>query len=144
MASKKTIYLGPSSNVPGRANANLKNQAFAGVGTELKNVLGWFGLSDAFCGTCKAHADTMDLRGIDWCERNQAEIVGWLREGAAKRSLPFFEAPAYAALQLAINRAKRNRDAAAPATTDARRVEGSPAGRAESPAAAKARPPQGE
>jgi hypothetical protein len=32
----------------------------------------------------------MDRLGVDWCEQNLEKIVGWLKEEAIKRKLPFF------------------------------------------------------
>ena len=34
---------------------------------------------------CNSHARKMDEMGLEWCENNVDEIVGWLREGAAER-----------------------------------------------------------
>lgn len=34
----------------------------------------------------------MDARGGDWCEENMGTIVGWLREKAERRKLPFIAA----------------------------------------------------
>ena len=48
----------------------------------------------------------MDRRGPDWCEANADTIVGWLREEAAARGLPFVEIAAQAALALAIANAR--------------------------------------
>ena len=49
----------------------------------------------------------MDERGIEWCEQHKAEIVGWLREEASKRNLPFLDVAGYMLLNLAIKRAKK-------------------------------------
>jgi hypothetical protein len=46
----------------------------------------------------------MDSRGCDWCKDNLGTIVGWLREEAAKRKLPFIDT----AGRLLVKRAIRN------------------------------------
>jgi hypothetical protein len=46
----------------------------------------------------------MDARGVAWCERNIDTIVGWLREEATKRKLPFVDI----AGRLLVKRAIRN------------------------------------
>jgi hypothetical protein len=46
----------------------------------------------------------MDERGCDWCEANIDMIVGWLREEAANRKLPFVDA----AGRMLVRRAIRN------------------------------------
>lgn len=56
-----------------------------GVGTELKNLLKFFGQYDDVGCNCKKHAETMDRNGIAWCEQNIPAIVGWLQEEAARR-----------------------------------------------------------
>lgn len=44
----------------------------------------------------------MDAWGPDECERRVDEIVGWLREEAAERGLPFVAVAANAAVHSAI------------------------------------------
>jgi hypothetical protein len=46
----------------------------------------------------------MDRNGCDWCEANIDTIVGWLREEATKRKLPFVDI----AGRLLVKRAIRN------------------------------------
>ncbi len=54
----------------------------------------------------------MDDKGPEWCEANEDTILGWLREEATKRKLPFVDL----AGRLLIRRAIRNaRKAAAQA-----------------------------
>jgi hypothetical protein len=48
----------------------------------------------------------MDRWGADECERRLDEIVGWLRDEAARRSLPFVELIARQVVLLAIRRAR--------------------------------------
>jgi hypothetical protein len=79
-----------------------------GVGTELKQLLAALGISESAGCDCKAKATLMDSKGIEWCEANADEIVGWMRDEAKKRGIPFFDAAGKAVLKLAIRRAKAN------------------------------------
>lgn len=78
--------------------------AAKGAGTELKKLLGRFGLATAPGCACNARAAEMDRNGIDWCEQNESIIIGWLREQANARGLPFLDA----AGRLLVRRAIRN------------------------------------
>ena len=62
-----------------------------GPGTELKKLLKKVGITASPDCSCNARARLMDERGIEWCEQNVDEIVGWLREEATKRGLPFVD-----------------------------------------------------
>ena len=59
-----------------------------GAGTELKRMLGRFGIVATRC-QCAARAAQMDRLGPDWCEQNIETILGWLRDEARARGLPF-------------------------------------------------------
>jgi hypothetical protein len=50
----------------------------------------------------------MNLWGADECERRMDEIVGWLKEESAKRSLPFIEAAARLLVKRAISNARKS------------------------------------
>ena len=52
-------------------------------------------------------AAEMDARGVEWCEQNIEVIVGWLREEAGKRGLPFVDMAGTALVKLAIRKAKK-------------------------------------
>ena len=56
---------------------------------------------------CNARAREMDLRGPDWCEQNIEVIVGWLREEAERRKLPFLAPAARMLVKLAIRKARK-------------------------------------
>lgn len=86
----------------------------AGPGTELKKLLaGWpFKIVATANCSCNAKAAEMDRRGIEWCEANVDEIVGWLREEAARRSLPFFDAAGRMLVRRAIAKARKASTAA--------------------------------
>ena len=79
-----------------------------GVGTKLKKLLGMVGIKASEGCSCNQRAKAMDERGIEWCEQNKETIVGWLREEAKKRSLPFLDAAGYMILNRAIKLAKRD------------------------------------
>ena len=81
-----------------------------GPGTELKKLLAGWPLrivAKPNC-SCSARARTMDANGCDWCEQNVDMIVGWLREEAAKRKLPFVDAAGRLLVKRAIYLARRN------------------------------------
>jgi hypothetical protein len=74
------------------------------AGTALKSLLASFGIAASPNCSCNARAAVMDRQGCDWCEANLDTIVGWLREEATKRGLPFLDA----AGRLLVKRAIRN------------------------------------
>ena len=66
-----------------------------GPGTELKRLLRRIGIKASPSCACNAKARVMDQneeREPGWCAANIDTIVGWLREEAAKRGLPFIDA----------------------------------------------------
>jgi len=75
-----------------------------GPGTELKKLLATVGIAATPNCSCNARAAEMDRQGADWCEENIETIVGWLREEAEKRGLPFLDI----AGRLLVKRAIRN------------------------------------
>jgi hypothetical protein len=82
----------------------------AGAGTQLKKLLSRVGIKASETCSCNARAKLMNEHGIEWCEQNINEIVGWLKEEALKRKLPFLSFPTKILIQRAIGLAKRNRD----------------------------------
>jgi hypothetical protein len=86
---------------------NLRSGCLAGA--ELKKLLAGFPFfikGIAGCA-CNARAHTMDARGCDWCEENIDTIVGWLREEATKRGIPFLDAAGRLLVRRAIRNARR-------------------------------------
>lgn len=80
-----------------------------GPGTELKKLLAGFPLyitATPNC-SCNARAAEMDARGCDWCEENIDTVVGWLREEATKRGLPFLDSAGRLLVRRAIRNARR-------------------------------------
>lgn len=61
-------------------------------GTLLSKMIKSMGFSMTDSCSCKRHALQMNEKGNDWCEQNIDTIVGWLREEAKKRNLPFIDA----------------------------------------------------
>lgn len=58
-------------------------------GAELKKILARFGIRPGKNCKCERRARIMDQRGPEWCRKNIDEIVGWLKEEANRRKLPF-------------------------------------------------------
>lgn len=85
----------------------------AGAGTQLKKLLAKVGITSTENCSCNARARIMNDKGIEWCEQNVAEIVGWLKEEAGRRKLPFLSFPTKILVQRAIKIAKKVRDAQA-------------------------------
>jgi len=82
-----------------------------GPGTELKVLLaGWpfYIVSTPTC-KCNARARYMDEKGCEWCEspEGMAEIMGFLRESAEERGLPFLDLPARLLVRRAIANARK-------------------------------------
>jgi hypothetical protein len=88
-----------------------------GPGTELKRMLGRIGIKAEPGCKCTARAEEMDRRGCDWCEANVPTIVGWLREEAKKRGLPFLDAAAGLLVRRAIHNARSKHGTQANAET---------------------------
>jgi hypothetical protein len=82
-----------------------------GPGTELKALLaGWpfYIVSSPTC-KCNARARYMDEKGCDWCEspEGMAEIMGFLREAAEERGLPFVDMAGRMLVRRAIANARK-------------------------------------
>lgn len=80
-----------------------------GPGTELKALLAAWGITSSPTCSCNARAAEMDRRGSDWCASDEGmkTILGWLREEATKRRLPFVEAAAKLLVRRAIAKARK-------------------------------------
>lgn len=79
-----------------------------GVGTELKRLLALVGITASEGCSCYRHAVEMNRQGVEWCAANVDTIVGWLREEAAKRRLPFVDAAGRLLVKRAIRAARRS------------------------------------
>jgi len=78
-----------------------------GPGTELKKMLAKIGITATPTCSCNARAQVMDLNGIKWCKANTDTIVGWLREEATKRGLPFIDLAGKIIVKRAISLAEK-------------------------------------
>jgi hypothetical protein len=87
-----------------------KTFAAGGVGTELSRLLSaWpFRIKSSEGCSCRTHAAVMDSQGVEWCEANIDTIVGWLREQAEARGLPFLDVAGRMLVRRAIANARRN------------------------------------
>lgn len=79
-----------------------------GPGTELKKLLARVGITATPDCSCNARAAEMDRQGVEWCEANLDTIVGWLREQAEARGLPFLDLAGRLLVRRAIANARRN------------------------------------
>jgi hypothetical protein len=79
-----------------------------GPGTELKKLLARVGITATPDCACNARAAEMDRQGVEWCEANIDTIVGWLREQATARGLPFLDVAGRMLVRRAIQNARRN------------------------------------
>lgn len=62
-----------------------------GPGTVLSKMIKSLGIVMSDNCSCRRHAIEMNDRGNDWCSENIDTIVGWLREEASRRNLPFVD-----------------------------------------------------
>jgi hypothetical protein len=101
-----------------------------GPGTELKSLLaGWpFRIVATPDCKCTSRANYMDAKGCDWCEspEGMTEIMGFLREAAEERGLPFLDVAGRMLVRRAIANARK---------AEARRAKEAEAAAAEGPAA---------
>jgi len=78
------------------------------AGTALKEIIKkWLKITATATCSCNARAQTMDANGCDWCEQNIDTIVGWLREEAKKRRLPFVDIAGRVIVKKAIANARK-------------------------------------
>lgn len=73
-----------------------------GPGTILSKMLSKIGIKSTPNCSCRRRAVEMNNRGPDWCAENIDTIVGWLREEAEKRKLPFVDLAGKLLIQRAI------------------------------------------
>ena len=81
-----------------------------GPGTELKKLLKKVGITASPDCSCNARARLMDeneQREPGWVEANLDTVVGWLREEATKRGLPFLDMAGRMLVRRAIANARR-------------------------------------
>lgn len=101
-----------ASACPGR-----KDPKPIGVGSILSGMLGKLGIQSSPSCKCKKRALQMDALGPDWCEKNLDVVVGWLRQEATIRKLPFLSAVARGMVRIAIWRARKRMPRTTPEQT---------------------------
>lgn len=89
--SADTTYVMPPRPTNPPITLTLEQQDPTGPGTFLSKTLEKIGIKSSPTCSCKARARTMNEKGNDWCAENVSMIVGWLREEAEKRKLPFVD-----------------------------------------------------
>lgn len=62
-----------------------------GPGTVLSKMIKSLGIVMSDSCSCRRHAIEMNTKGNDWCEQNMDTVVGWLRDEAKRRGLPFVD-----------------------------------------------------
>lgn len=86
---------------------SINTQNNSGPGTELKKLLKKIGIVASDNCACNQRAKIMDQWGPDICEQRIDEIVGWLREEANKRGLPFIDYAGRILVKKAISNARK-------------------------------------
>lgn len=76
-------------------------------GTILSKMIKSVGIGMTDSCSCKRHALEMNDKGNDWCEQNMDTIVGWLREEAKRRNLPFIDAIGKIMVSRAIKKSRK-------------------------------------
>lgn len=76
-------------------------------GTILSKMIKSVGIQMTDTCSCKRHALEMNEKGNDWCESNIDTIVGWLRDEAKRRSLPFMDALGKLLVSRAIKKSRK-------------------------------------
>jgi len=89
-------------------NAATQPPPLSGPGTELKKLLKIIGITASPNCSCNFRAMQMDRWGPQGCEEKINDIVGWLREEANKRGLPFIDYAGKILIKKAIRNASRN------------------------------------
>lgn len=78
-----------------------------GTGSHLKALLGRIGINAKEGCSCDKRACIMDANGPAWCLENLPQIVGWLRDEAKARRLPFHDGAAGQLVKYAVRQAQK-------------------------------------
>ena len=78
-----------------------------GPGTQLSKMIKSLGIHMSDSCSCRRHALTMNERGNDWCEQNVDTVVGWLRQEAKNRGLPFVDMVGKVMVNRAIKKSRK-------------------------------------
>lgn len=76
-------------------------------GTVLAKMIKSLGIKMTDSCSCRRHALEMNEKGNDWCEQNIDTIVGWLRQEAKARGLPFIDMAGKLAVSRAIKKSRK-------------------------------------
>lgn len=91
-------------------NCKSSKHSVGTAGTHLKVLLQSLLLANTKSCRCESRAEHMNHMGNDWCEQNIETIVGWMKEEAAARGLPFVSAIGRLLVQRAIRNARKDED----------------------------------
>lgn len=78
-----------------------------GPGTVLSKMIKSVGIVMSDNCSCRRHAIEMNSRGNDWCEQNVDTVVGWLRDEAKRRGLPFVDMLGKVMINRAIKKSRK-------------------------------------
>lgn len=78
-----------------------------GAGTQLKALLSRIGIRASEGCSCDKRACIMDANGPEWVLANIQVVVGWLREEAKSRRLPFNDLAAAQLVKYAVRQARK-------------------------------------
>lgn len=78
-----------------------------GPGSILSGMIKKIGIVMTQGCSCRRHAIEMNEKGNDWCEQNIDTIIGWLREEASKRRLPFLDSVGKLMVNRAIKKSRK-------------------------------------
>lgn len=76
-------------------------------GTILSKMIKSVGIKITDNCSCRRHALEMNEKGNDWCEENIDIIVGWLKDEAKRRGLPFIDAAGKMLVNSAISQSRK-------------------------------------
>jgi hypothetical protein len=76
-------------------------------GTILSQMIKSVGIVMTQGCSCRRHALEMNSKGNDWCEANIDTVVGWLRDEAKKRKLPFIDTVGKMIVNRAIKKSRK-------------------------------------
>ena len=91
--------------VPGTLEASCTSQPHSGPGTVLKYLISWFVTKPLNCA-CEDRADIMNAWGVEGCNQNIPQILGWLRESALDNNIRYSEFWIACMVRLAITLAR--------------------------------------
>lgn len=78
-----------------------------GPGTVLASMIKTLGIHMSDSCSCRRHALSMNEMGNDWCSDNLDTVVGWIREEANRRGLPFVDMIGKVMINRAIKKSRK-------------------------------------